>query len=88
MEELRQQLAGTIWKWPDPKVKVRWFKLNPDGTVTAGWHNKPGTWVVTSNSTAEVVVASTNRIPVKVEVNWGPEATMKSESGEVYKQIK
>lgn len=82
--ELRQQLAGTKWEWNDKRVKNAWFTLNADGTVTAGWHKKPGTWVVTTPSTIVAVIMLTDRTPENFDVDLA-EATLATEHGGVHK---
>lgn len=52
---LSQALANTYWTWPDPRIHESkgWFRLNSDGTATAGWHNKRHSWKAVDGSTIE-----------------------------------
>ena len=55
-EALRSKLAGTTWDWPDLRMSKgkAWFRLNADGSATAGWHPVPGFWHVVSGDTIEL----------------------------------
>lgn len=60
---LERRLAGTKWLIPlkDSKTPERnWFKLNADGTVVAGWHERVGNWRVISDDTAEVKISGSD----------------------------
>lgn len=61
-DALRTQLADTTWIWPDGGVSRPWFSLNADGTVTAGWHGKPGLWTVSPDGTVKMIVSSSGDI--------------------------
>ncbi len=68
MRELREALPRTMWRWPDRRMPASraWFALNPDGTVTAGWHNLKGLWTVSEDGVALAIIAATTRTPEKL----------------------
>lgn len=55
-DELTKKLPGTFWKRnEDPKG---WVCLNANGTATAGWHNKQGSWEVVGKLTILLKITS------------------------------
>lgn len=84
---LRDQLDGTTWKWSDPKLKQNWFRLNADGTLTAGWHTKSCLWSVASGTTIKVQVTSERDVQeLRVDLKAGTLTDVKSR--EVYAKVK
>jgi hypothetical protein len=52
-QALTQKVANTYWSWEDAHMpdKTSWFRLNADGTATAGWNNNKHSWVPLNDST-------------------------------------
>ena len=65
-QALAQNLADTYWAWPNygpgKGDAYRWFRLNADGTVTAGWNTKSHHWKPTGDLTIEFDVTETNTL--------------------------
>ncbi len=72
---LRIQLRDTRWSLGGDKT----FTLNADGTTTASWHTKRGTWKVTAPDKAELVITNSSMIHV---VTFNGDLTMGSMAGE------
>jgi hypothetical protein len=88
-QTLAEKLVGTVWSWPNPAEKKdrSWFRLNPDGTTTAGWHNELRSWRVLSADTAEIV-AMHNKTPQTLHFNaTATEATLDGHPNVIYKRI-
>lgn len=60
---LERRLAETKWLLPLQNSKSpekSWFKLHADGTATAGWHDRVGSWRAISDDTAEVKISGSD----------------------------
>ena len=88
---LERRLAGTKWLIPlkDSKTPERnWFKLHADGTVTAGWHGRVGSWRVIADDTAEVKISGSD--PERAETyqfNAGLTQGKERHKGEIVKKV-
>lgn len=88
---LERRLAGTKWLIPlkDSKSPEKnWFKLHADGTVTAGWHGRVGSWRVIADDTAEVKISGSD--PERAETyqfNAGLTQGKERHKGEIIKKV-
>ena len=66
---LAKDLVGTKWTWPEPKFKEKdsWFRLHADGTTSAGWHKRKGTWKLINKDS---VVINVSGIPVDIKLKF------------------
>ena len=86
--KLQKGLVGTKWQWPDTMMGKGWFRLNADGTVTAGWHSTPGMWEVTSGTTIRAVIMHSPRTPQEISVDLSAGTMRNTGNTDVYRLIK
>lgn len=90
-KDLARLLGGTTWTWPDTrniKKENAWFRLNDDGSTTAGWHARSGTWKALSGDTIELSVTfnpGTGTVRFNRELSQGEKT---DNSRETYKRVK
>ena len=86
-ELLARRLSGSKWSWPDRQIGQRaWFRLNEDGTVTAGWHGKIGLWTATDDKTITARV-STGDSWTKFTVDAAGKVGRSGDGKEAYNRI-
>jgi len=70
---LAKSLANTYWSWQGSLKVINdqngWIRLNPDGTLTAGWNNKKHHWWPIDGSTIEYDAQSTRHVEHRLHFN-------------------
>jgi len=71
---LVKKLANTYWSYGQGNAhgindQNGWFRLNPNGTVTAGWNNKKHRWWPIDGSTIEFDIQSTVHVERQLHFN-------------------